>query len=91
MAASLHEATGAKTSAVAREGRPYEEICDAAKTLGADLIALTTHGYTGLKHAWLGSTAERVSPQRNLSGAGRAGNAVPRMREADAECRGRLG
>ena len=24
------------------------------------MIVLATHGYTGLKHAWFGSTAERV-------------------------------
>jgi len=43
-----------------RSGAPFHEICCAAKALGADLIVLTTHGYTGLKHVWLGSTAERV-------------------------------
>ena len=58
--ADLAKALDLKMSAVVREGRPYEEICDAAKVLGADLIVLTTHGYTGLKHVWLGSTAERV-------------------------------
>jgi nucleotide-binding universal stress UspA family protein len=43
-----------------REGRVYEEICAAAKQTDSDLIAIATHGYTGLKHAFLGSTAERV-------------------------------
>lgn len=43
-----------------RVGRPYREIVSAAKVLGADLIVISTHGYTGLKHALLGSTAERV-------------------------------
>lgn len=43
-----------------REGRAYEEICDAARQLRAGLIVIATHGFTGLKHAWLGSTAERV-------------------------------
>jgi nucleotide-binding universal stress UspA family protein len=43
-----------------RIGKPYHEICSMAKTLGADLIVIATHGYTGLKHALLGSTAERV-------------------------------
>ncbi|MBI1839789.1 MAG: universal stress protein [Verrucomicrobia bacterium] len=43
-----------------REGQPYIEITDAARTLRADLIIIPTHGYTGLKHAFLGSTAERV-------------------------------
>ncbi len=51
---------GVKTSVIARAGVPYKEICRAARELSADLIVLTTHGYTGLKHVWLGSTAERV-------------------------------
>lgn len=41
-------------------GVPHEEITKAAKSLGADLIILSTHGHTGLKHVLLGSTAERV-------------------------------
>jgi nucleotide-binding universal stress UspA family protein len=60
LAGSLNKSTGLNISAVVREGKPFEEICHAAETLGADLISLTTHGYTGLKHVWLGSTAERV-------------------------------
>ncbi len=59
-AEELDQATGVKATAVVREGRPFEEICDAAKDGDADMIVLTTHGYTGLKHVWLGSTAERV-------------------------------
>jgi len=43
-----------------RYGTPFAEITDAARTLKADLIILTTHGYTGLKHVFMGSTAERV-------------------------------
>jgi nucleotide-binding universal stress UspA family protein len=43
-----------------RLGRPFFEIVDAAKSLGVDLIIIGTHGYTGLKHVLLGSTAERV-------------------------------
>jgi nucleotide-binding universal stress UspA family protein len=60
LAARLTKSTGVKASAVVREGTPYKEICDGARRLGADLIVLTTHGFTGLKHVWLGSTAERV-------------------------------
>jgi nucleotide-binding universal stress UspA family protein len=41
-------------------GGPYYEICKAAGALGIDLIVMSTHGHTGLKHALLGSTAERV-------------------------------
>jgi len=59
-AENLSKATGVKATVSVRGGTPFSEICDAAKTAGADLIVLTTHGYTGLKHVWLGSTAERV-------------------------------
>ncbi len=43
-----------------RSGRPYLEITRAAKDGQSDMIVITTHGYTGLKHVLLGSTAERV-------------------------------
>lgn len=43
-----------------RIGKAYHEITEAAKELGADLLVLSTHGYTGLKHTLLGSTTERV-------------------------------
>jgi nucleotide-binding universal stress UspA family protein len=41
-------------------GRPHTEIVAAAADFGADLVVLTTHGFTGLKHVLLGSVAERV-------------------------------
>lgn len=43
-----------------RSGRTFHEITDAARTLKADLIIISTHGYSGLKHILLGSTTERV-------------------------------
>lgn len=43
-----------------RRGRSFHEIADAARTRKVDLIIISTHGYTGLKHALLGSTTERV-------------------------------
>ena len=43
-----------------RIGAPHREIVNAAKDARADLIVIATHGYTGLKHAFIGSTAERV-------------------------------
>lgn len=46
--------------ALIRVGRSYVEIADAARTLKVDLIIISTHGYTGLKHTFLGSTTERV-------------------------------
>ena len=43
-----------------RIGAPYLEITTAARELKVDLLVIATHGYTGLKHVLLGSTAERV-------------------------------
>jgi nucleotide-binding universal stress UspA family protein len=39
---------------------PFNEICLLARDIPADLIVMPTHGYTGLRHVFLGSTAERV-------------------------------
>jgi nucleotide-binding universal stress UspA family protein len=43
-----------------RLGRPATAIVNAARELGVDLIIISTHGYTGLKHVVFGSTAENV-------------------------------
>ena len=43
-----------------RCGRAFHEITDAAGMLKVDIIIISTHGHTGLKHALLGSTTERV-------------------------------
>lgn len=43
-----------------RNGIPWQEITANALALDVDLILLATHGYTGLQHIFLGSTAERV-------------------------------
>ncbi len=45
---------------LARTGAPYHEITEAERSLKSDLIVISTHGYTGLKHVVLGSTTERV-------------------------------
>ena len=39
---------------------PFDEICRLAHTIPADLVIMPTHGRTGLKHVFLGSTAERI-------------------------------
>lgn len=41
-------------------GSGYEDILAQAKTVGAELIVLGTHGKTGLEKVLVGSTAERV-------------------------------
>ena len=41
-------------------GRPAEEIAAYAKEVGAEMIVMTTHGHSGVKHVILGSTTEAV-------------------------------
>ena len=41
-------------------GSAFEVITNIARDYEIDLIVLTTHGKTGLKHVFMGSTAERV-------------------------------
>lgn len=43
-----------------RSGYPPTVICEQAVEGGHDLLVLGTHGYTGIKHVFLGSVAERV-------------------------------
>src|SRR5262249_6574968 len=38
----------------------FDQICSVARRTAADLIVTSTHGHTGLKHLFLGSTAERL-------------------------------
>jgi universal stress protein A len=45
---------------VVKCGAGADSIVAVAKEISADLIVLTTHGYTGLKHVLMGSTAEQV-------------------------------
>ena len=45
---------------IVRVGSPAREIVQTALVLNSELIVMTTHGHTGLKHLALGSTAERV-------------------------------
>ncbi|HBY95093.1 MAG TPA: hypothetical protein DEP84_14225 [Chloroflexi bacterium] len=51
---------GYVVTATVRFGDPADEIVSAAGEEGADLIAMTTHGRTGLRRLVLGSVAERV-------------------------------
>lgn len=45
---------------IVRHGTPWEEITKLAKDRKADLIIIGTHGYKGVRHMIMGSTAERV-------------------------------
>lgn len=41
-------------------GHAASEVVNYANQIGADLIVMTTHGYSGVKHMMLGSTTEDV-------------------------------
>ena len=49
-----------RTATAVERNHPAELILAAAESTGADLIAMTTHGRTGVKRWLLGSVAERV-------------------------------
>jgi nucleotide-binding universal stress UspA family protein len=51
---------GVRCRALAAQGDSASEILDAAEREGADLIAMTTHGRTGLSRLVDGSVSERV-------------------------------
>ena len=51
---------GAKARALVTTGIASLRICEIVTEEHIDLVVLSTHGYTGLKHVLLGSTAERV-------------------------------
>ena len=55
-----HLEAGIPTESIVRIGNPYHEIVVAAKEMNMDLIILSTHGRTGLKYVFMGSTAEHV-------------------------------
>jgi nucleotide-binding universal stress UspA family protein len=59
LAAALR-ARGVRTSWVIRRGRADQEILAAARDAGADLIAMSTHGRSGLGRLLFGSVAEQV-------------------------------
>lgn len=47
-------------SLVVREGRAATEIVDLAKSENIDLIVMSTHGYSNIKHVLLGNVTENV-------------------------------
>ncbi len=47
-------------STIMREGTPFQQIIEIARSEDIDMIVIATHGHSGLKHILIGSTAERV-------------------------------
>lgn len=51
---------GIDVKTMVRVGQAPEEIIGAARETGANVIAMSTHGYSGIKRWALGSVADRV-------------------------------
>jgi len=52
--------SGIPITTLVRTGFPSQEITQIAKNIWADIVVISTHGHTGLKHVFLGSVAEHV-------------------------------
>ncbi len=50
---------GVRVTPLAVDGYVAEAILDYAEKTKADLIAISTHGHSGMRHMMLGSTADR--------------------------------
>lgn len=59
-ACSKLEKDGVRATYLIRDGAVAEMILEAAEVMQADMIAMSTHGRTGLLQLLLGSVAERV-------------------------------
>jgi nucleotide-binding universal stress UspA family protein len=46
-------------------GKPADKIIEYADSVSAEMIVMTTHGYSGVKHVLLGSTTEGVLRHAN--------------------------
>lgn len=51
---------GLEVESLIREGSPAKVIAEVARDMLTDLLVISTHGYTGLKHVLMGSIAEQV-------------------------------
>lgn len=60
IASELQGKYGVPADPVLLHGDPLTEITRYANSANADLIIIATHGYTGLKHVYLGSVAEKI-------------------------------
>ncbi|HET7145338.1 MAG TPA: universal stress protein [Anaerolineales bacterium] len=51
---------GSKVKGITREGLIPDTILEVAKETHADVIAMSTHGYSGVKRCLIGSVADKV-------------------------------
>lgn len=59
-AASVFKSAGLPVETMIQVGRPAEVILDAATANAADMIAMATHGRSGIQRLLLGSVADRI-------------------------------
>ena len=57
---SIFTAKDGKVTPIVRFGRAWQEIIEVAREQKCDMIIMATHGYTGLRHALVGSVAEKI-------------------------------
>jgi nucleotide-binding universal stress UspA family protein len=57
---------GVTVEPIVKQGDPASRILESARELGADLIAMTTHGRSGVPRWLLGSVAEKVLRAANV-------------------------
>jgi nucleotide-binding universal stress UspA family protein len=88
LAARLREQSGLQISSVILDGPTEAALARYVHDIGADLVAMTTHGRGGVRGAWLGSVADRLVRRldvpilvtRAREGAGTL-SASPKIRE----------
>jgi nucleotide-binding universal stress UspA family protein len=88
LAGRLRERSGLRISAVELDGSAAQALVQYVKDIGADLVAMTSHGRSGVRGAWLGSVADQVVRSldvpvlvtRAREGAGRR-SAPPKVRD----------
>ena len=51
---------GAKAEGELRTGKPHQQLVEAARACGADLLVVARHGGDSLARAWMGGTAQKV-------------------------------
>src|SRR5215212_7408382 len=56
----LLQRDGYVVSSIVRFGEPAQEIAELARSTNVDIVAMATHGQTGLRHLLMGSVAEQV-------------------------------
>jgi len=57
---------GVASSSACREGKPHNEILNYANENGVDLIAMGTHGRSGVERQFVGSVTEKVVRQSEI-------------------------